>query len=321
MKSDYSQINIENFFNMSGELPFNVFVRLGEGKFTKIFKKGDKVDRERFISYQEKGVKELFIHKTERREYIGATERLLRKLASQDNISPEEARQAVEELTEQTIFEIYEDKIFDEHSVRRAGQVVQSYVDNMKKDVRSLAFFISLSRNETYMCRHSIATAVFALLLAKADTNMNEKLLNIIGMGGLLHDIGMSQLPEGIDDIDRKLTDEEWDQIKQHPLGSAQMARQVKSFPTEVITVLLQHHENWDGSGYPRGLKREEIFYPARVVAIADSFSALTTRRGGRSLYTPQDAVALMQSEEGKYDPKLLSKFAELLGAVKKQAA
>ncbi len=298
---------------MEGELPFSVYIRLSEGKYTKIFKPGDKIDRTRFESYHEKGVEALYIHKDERREYIAATERLVKKIANNDNITGDDAKRAIEELTEQTIFEIYEDKVFDEHSVRRASEVVNKYIDLMKKDIRSLVGFISMSRKESYMCRHSIATSVFGILLARADKQSNEKVLTIIGLSGLLHDIGMSQLPEGIDDLDRKLTEDEWKLIRKHPEISAKMALETKGFPTEVGAVLRQHHENWDGSGYPAGIKREEIFYPARVISIADSFSALTTRRGGRALYAPQDALALMETESGKYDPKLLKIFRGLL--------
>ena len=200
---DFSEISISNLLNMKGELPFGVYIRLSDNKFTLLFKKGDTVDQERFSQYSQKGVKELFIHKSERREYISATEVLVNKQQSEGNVLDHEHFQAIEELTEQTMFEIHEDKIFDEASLRRAQTVIQSYIDIIKKDAKCLATFLSLSRDESYECRHGIATAVFAVLLAKADKNDNDKTLMIIGLGGLLHDLGMSMLTESYTDVNR----------------------------------------------------------------------------------------------------------------------
>ncbi len=317
----YSEISIDNFLSMTGQLPFGVYVKISEGKFTLIFRKGDVIDHERFESYSAKGVRQLFIHKSERRDYISATEVLVHKIQASKSFNIPEAQKAVEELTEQTLFEIFEDKIFDEHSLRRAQTVVKTYVDLVKDDPKNLATFINLSRQETYPCRHAIATSVFAVLLAKAALNNNDKTLSIVGLGGLLHDLGMSQIPEEFDNVNRKLTPVEWQKVKSHPHMGLDMIKDLKGFPEEVKLVIEQHHESWDGTGYPRGLRGPEIFYPARVVAIADAFSALTTRRGGRSLYTPQDALALLLTETGKYDPQLIKAFRTLFKTEVKKAS
>lgn len=309
---EYSQISIENFLSMSGEIPFGVYVKISEEKFTLIFRQGDVVDPDRFKKYAEKGVRELYIHKAERREYITATEVLMNRIQADPSLPITEAHKVIEELTEQTMFEIYEDKIFDEQTLRRAQVVVNSYIDILKNDPRGLATFINLSRNETYPCRHAIATSVFAVLLARAHATPHEKTLMIVGLGGLLHDLGMSKLPEDISDINRKLTPQEWAEVKKHPHFGLEMIKDIKGFPEEVKFVIEQHHEQWDGTGYPRGIRATEIFYPARVVAIADAFSALTTKRGGRSLYKPEDALALLLTEHRKYDPQLIKAFRSL---------
>lgn len=317
--SEYSQIYIDNFLSMTGELPFGVYIKISDDKFTLIFKKGDKVDPDRFAQYSQKGVKELYIHKAERRDYIMATENLLSRILANPTLPIAEAQQVVEELTEQTMFEIFEDKVFDTDSLRRAQKIVKSYIDIVKTDPKALATFLSLSRDESYPCRHAIATSVFAVLLARSNENQNEKMLTIVGLGGLLHDIGMSKLPDGLDDINRKLTPNEWEEVKKHPQYGIDMIKDISSFPDEVRLVLEQHHESWDGTGYPKGLRGGEIFYPAKVVAIADAFSALTTKRGGRSLYSPQDALSLLLTEHRKYDPTLIKAFRTLFGI--KQAA
>ena len=169
----------------------------------------------------------------------------------------------------------------------------------MKTDVKVLTQFIQLCRNETYMVRHSIATSVIAILIARASDNINDRTLQIVGLGALLHDVGMSSLPAEINDVDRKLNDAEWAEVKRHPQLASGLVGSVKRFPDEVSLILEQHHKNYDGSGYPRGLHGDEIYFPARIIAIADCFSALTTRRGGRSLFSPEEeALALLQTEK-----------------------
>lgn len=321
MNDAYCEISIENFFNMKGEMPFDVFVKITDVKYTRIFKKGDVIDRARFEIYSNKGVKELYIHRSDRKEYIAATERLVQKILAQSDITTNEAKRAVEELTEQTLFEIFDDRVFNEDSIRRTQTTIKVYISLVNSDIKALANFINLAKQETYLCRHSIATSIFGVLLARAAENVNEKTLAIIGLGGMLHDIGMSKLPAAINEVDRRLTPEEWTLVKSHPKLAIQMIQGVPSFPSEVALAIEQHHEHWNGKGYPRGLKGEEIFYPARVISIADSFSALTTRRAGRALYSPEDAIALMTTEEGKYDPKLLKVFTQLLGVNKKKIA
>ncbi len=319
---DYCEISIDNFFNMKGEMPFDCYIQLGPHKYTKIFKKGDVIDRKRFELYQTKGVTQIFILRTDRREYIAATERVVNRILAQRDLSTAQAKEAIEEMTEQTLFEIFDDKIFDEDSIRRAHTTAKIYVQMLNSDVRTLASFINLARHETYLCRHSIATSIFGLLLAKGAENQNEKLLTIVGLGGMLHDVGMSKLPKEINDADRKLTNEEWALVKAHPMVACKMVETIETFPVEVRTAIEQHHEFWNGKGYPKGIKGEDIFYPARIIAIADSFSALTTRRAGRALYTAEDALAIMTTEEGaKYDPKLLKIFIQLFSAAKKKSA
>jgi putative nucleotidyltransferase with HDIG domain len=320
---EYCEIAIEIFLNMQGQVPFDVFVQLSPGKFTKIFNRNDMADATRFQTYITKGVNHLYISRKDRREYIAATERFIKKMISQgvDKISAQDASRAIEELSEQTLFEIFEDKLFDDNSLRVAQDITRSYIQFLKTDIKVLMQFLQLCRNETYMVRHSITTTVMAILIAKAAENTNDRTLQIIGMSALLHDVGMSHINGDMNELERKLTEEEWKVMKQHTLTGAETLKGVKNFPEEIVQVIEQHHEAYDGSGYPKGIKADEIYYPARVVAIADCFSALTTRRGGRSLFAPEDALALLLSEKRKFDPKLMEAFEKLLTPKKKKAA
>ena len=122
-----------------------------------------------------------------------------------------------------------------------------------------------------------MSTAIFGLLLARSDGITSDRLLEIICLGGLLHDIGMSQLPIELNSYERPLGKAEQIQVKAHTDMGVQIILPLKSFPEEVKLVIMQHHEHFNGLGYPNGYHGDTIYYPARVVAIADAFSALTT--------------------------------------------
>jgi HD-GYP domain-containing protein (c-di-GMP phosphodiesterase class II) len=131
----------------------------------------------------------------------------------------------------------------------------------------------------------------------------------------------MIGLPPELSETDRKLTQEEWMEIVKHPKLGLKLIENMTTFPQEVKDIILQHHENYGGTGYPLGLKGSQIYYPARVIAIADSFSALTTRRGGRQTFSPDQALDILISENRKYDPKLIKVLASLLRPQKSNAA
>src|SRR5688572_16849086 len=105
-EEEFCEITIEVFLNMRGAIPFDVFVQLSPGKFTKIFNRNDVTDRGRFEVYVNKGAKHLYISRKDRREYIGATERFIKNMLLLDpsKISSDDANRAIEELSEQTLF-------------------------------------------------------------------------------------------------------------------------------------------------------------------------------------------------------------------------
>ena len=319
--SDFFEISVNVFLKLPDTLPFNVYLDINGSSFVHIMKAYEKLDRERLNSYIKKGVKSFLVPKTDRKSYIESVEALIPRITSKTGITYQETAQVMEELTEQTLLGIYEDGVLDELNVARAESIVKAYIGFLQTDKRVLFKFLELCREETYFVRHAISTSIFAILIAQADGQINERSSQIVGLGGLLHDVGMIDLPHEIEGKDRQLTAEEWQIIQKHPSVGRDIAIQISNIPGEIIQVIEQHHESYDGSGYPYGMKSDWIFYPARVVALADSFSALTTRRGGRALYEPQAAIEVLMADRKKYDPKLLKAFINLLGTKRKNSA
>jgi putative two-component system response regulator len=133
--------------------------------------------------------------------------------------------------------------------------------------------------------------------------------INKLRFGSILHDIGKINIAEDILKKEGSLTDEEWVEMRKHPEMGAELVKGIH-YLDPAVPVILYHHERWNGSGYPYGLKAEKIPLSARIVAIADSFDAMTTERPYRKELTPEQAFSEVISGRGiQYDPLMVEAF------------
>jgi diguanylate cyclase (GGDEF)-like protein/putative nucleotidyltransferase with HDIG domain len=132
----------------------------------------------------------------------------------------------------------------------------------------------------------------------------------------LLHDIGKLAVPEYILSKPGKLTAAEYAKVMIHPVIGADILSNVE-FPYEVVPIVKHHHERYDGTGYPSGLKGEEIPFGARILTIVDCYEALTTDRPHRPRFTREQALDVMRGEQGRtFDPKLLEVFFDIIDSL-----
>jgi HD-GYP domain-containing protein (c-di-GMP phosphodiesterase class II) len=136
------------------------------------------------------------------------------------------------------------------------------------------------------------------------------------GLGGLLHDIGMTEIPQNLLNKATPLTPDERHQIERHPNNSARILKGLNCLGMQSMLMVQQHHENGDGSGYPQGLKLAEINPWAQILRIIDSYEAVTSPRPWRPALTPLEALLKMCGEwkQGKiYDPGYLDAFVKFI--------
>ncbi|MBI5951832.1 MAG: GAF domain-containing protein [Chloroflexi bacterium] len=135
-----------------------------------------------------------------------------------------------------------------------------------------------------------------------------------IRRGALLHDIGKIGVPDRILHKEGKLTEEEWEVMRQHPQFAHDMLHPIK-YLWQALDIPYCHHEKWDGTGYPRGLKGEQIPLAARIFAIVDVWDAVTSDRPYRKAWTEQQALAYIRVQSGKqFDPMVVEAFLKMLG-------
>jgi putative nucleotidyltransferase with HDIG domain len=155
---------------------------------------------------------------------------------------------------------------------------------------------------------------VTALTVELARTfGLGERELVYIRWGALLHDIGKMGIPDRILLKEGSLTDDEWDVMRQHPTYAHEMLRPIQ-YLRPTLDIPYCHHEKWDGTGYPRGLKGEEIPLGARIFSVVDVWDALTSDRPYRSAWSPEKTLAHIRDGAGShFDPQVVDVFIKLI--------
>ena len=178
---------------------------------------------------------------------------------------------------------------------------------------RTLASLVqTIEAKDTYTSDHSCRVSKYAELLARA-VGLSESRVKEIAQGGLIHDIGKIGIPDDIIKKPGKLTKEEFEAIEEHPIIGGRIIQPLDG-SRAFLPQIRHHHEHWDGSGYPDGLRGDAIPYSARIIAVADVFEALTSDRPYRQRMSLAEAIAVLREEAGrKLDPDLVVAFERIV--------
>jgi putative nucleotidyltransferase with HDIG domain len=167
----------------------------------------------------------------------------------------------------------------------------------------------SIESKDHYTQGHCERVAFYACVLADS-TGMDSRSLFWFRLGALLHDIGKIIVPNEVLNKAGDLTDEEWAIMKRHPEAGLELVADI-DFPGDVRAIIRNHHERWDGHGYPDGLAGEEIPFAARILCVADVYDALTSARSYRDNLSHARAAEVMRGSTGQFDPHLLETFLD----------
>jgi len=177
---------------------------------------------------------------------------------------------------------------------------------------------IALDYKDHYTLSHSLHTSEMSEKIG-SRLGFSKRELEILQYGCELHDVGKIYIPTNLLVAQRKLTDEEMAIMKKHPVYSAQFFSDIPGMD-ELTDIIKHHHERYDGTGYPEGLKGEEIHLFSRIMMIADVYSALTTKRpyrlddkGNKIAFSPRMALAIMEGMQGHFDPQLFEIFKKII--------
>jgi len=295
-----------------GALPFDVFIRLGPDRYTKVFSAGVPLEVDRFNAYVEKGAAHFYIPKIAYESFINASTNMLAGLRQAKLLYTKDAQQILDELIEKTLSDILARQKFDASAHAALSIAVSSYIDLARTQVAILPSLLKMAKQKSEILKHQITTSIFSTLLAKAYEARNTELMYAAGYASLVHDIGLTMMNVDLDEFSQKLTENEKKILRLHPLKGAELLNKISGMNTLVSAGVLQHHEAYDGSGYPQGLKKDDISLVARIIHIADGFAALTLG-GPHSLALAPNLAVHALAQDKSHDPDLLLLFANLL--------
>ncbi len=195
---------------------------------------------------------------------------------------------------------------------------VQGMVDEITQSVvRHPNALISLARlknADEYTYMHSVAVCALMIALAR-QLNLGEEEVREAGVAGLLHDVGKMAVPDEVLNKPGKLTDEEFELVKSHPVEGAEILLQGQNVSPAAIEVALHHHEKMDGTGYPHGLKGEQISLLSRMGAVCDVYDAITSDRPYKKGWDPAESIRKMAEwSKGHFDEAVFQAFVKSVG-------
>jgi HD-GYP domain-containing protein (c-di-GMP phosphodiesterase class II) len=164
------------------------------------------------------------------------------------------------------------------------------------------------------MAKSSVNAAILSGLIAQELKLPNHKVMQII-TGALLHDVGMFRLPKDILDKKGGLSEAELQRMQAHPLYTHKIVSKELLYPEDVGLIVLQHHERWDGEGYPRRISGTAIDIGARIVSVADAFEAMVSQKPYRNSMMGYQAIKnLLSDNSRRFDPDILKAFIQTMG-------
>ena len=292
-----------DFILLNQPLPYDLYVNSSslesKEKYVRVFPEGDSLTQEMLQEFIHKYLR-LYIPEMQRSKYMRSIVKAPGSDVKKTEVIKDSAIHYLDNLfkhSKEFNTEVLSQTIKDSReAVESMVDVLHDYkIDDLRKLIGNLSF------HDFYTFDHSINVAMYSITIYKAYRPLATRLeLVHVGLGGLLHDLGKIKIPTEILNNPGKLLEHEYNEIKKHPdfglelmlSGHCEVSSDIDL--KAISRVIHEHHENVDGSGYPRRLKAPDISLYAKVVAIADFFDAITTKRSYNQVLDLEEALKVM---------------------------
>jgi len=278
-----------------------------------LYSRGDAVfeDNKRGMLW-EKNISTLFIKKDDQKKYYEYLENNFKEIITDVRIPPDERTKIVHSTATNLLKDLFNDPRAG--NINRTKTFAHNMVDYILQEGRAARSLLKIAIHEYYTYTHSVNVAAVGTLFAK-ELGFGDEDLKHFCAGILLHDVGKTRISTDILNKKGKLTKEEFEKIKKHPEMGVEILKEAGNGFTDEYMITLQHHENYDGTGYPRGLKKDEILLCSKIARIIDVYDALTTDRPYAKAMRPFAALVEMKDKMlNCFDKELLVRFIRFFG-------
>lgn len=303
MDTEYFNVRI-GCLSPDTSLPFDLYVLIRD-RYIHYLRAGDSLTPQKVAKLLESN--RIFIPNSQRQSFKDHIHFLL----EDDAMVPKTKAEILRESTLSLIEELYENPDVGQ-ALEDSKKIIHEFVKFMDSEPEGMDHLISLSTHDFYTYNHSLDVGVYAMGLGQAAGLSNEE-LEELGRGALFHDIGKKWVD--VDIICKKgaLDDTEWAQMKKHPEFGLQILNE-HNVSEAIKACCFEHHESFLGNGYPQSLPGSDIHPMARIIAICDTYDAMTTQRSYNQPMTPKDAIDFITTKlKDRYDPELLRVLREVM--------
>jgi len=193
------------------------------------------------------------------------------------------------------------------------NEIAEELLDNVLSNKHVLLSLVDIKSMDNYTYSHCVNVAVISIILG-ISLNLSKQKLTYLCIGALVHDIGKSFIPKEIVQKPGKLTPEEFEVMKSHSKYGYEFLGNSFNLSSHIKLVVLQHHERFDGLGYPKGIIGNKVSYLARIVSIADVYDALTSDRPYKRAMCPSDALEYLMCNAGTlFDYDMINVFCKIV--------
>lgn len=265
----------------------------------------DKIVQDKIDSYN---IHDVFVKIEDHPQYEIDAQNYLKKIMDKKSVPIDLKSTILHEMAS----DIMNDLIGGELSskkIQQASDIVTTSVDLLLEDSKAIKAMLKVTSHDYYTYTHSVNVSTYALGFG-TYLKLPRAKIELLGMAGIMHDLGKKQIPSEIINKNGKLSDEEFELIKNHPTYGVDILKKLDEHNKNLLDVIEQHHEKIDGTGYPHGLKGNEINIFAQIMSIVDIFDALTTKRSYKDALNSFEAFDIMNKHmKDELNPKLLRKF------------
>jgi HD-GYP domain-containing protein (c-di-GMP phosphodiesterase class II) len=311
MDANYLPIDIQ-LLQPDVEKPFRLYILLGD-RYVPYAKEGEGFTEDTRQRLLREGIRTLHILEEEKGALRKYMNRNLEAILRDESLTKQEKSRIVYDTCTYQIEKLWEAP--EARQIEESKQIFRQTVDHVatadRDAVRDIILMIS---HDTSIYTHSVNVGVLGTNLAKEIYREADKDLHEIGYAMFLHDIGKTKIDQRILNKPGRLSKEEWETMKRHPEMGHELLSTEGHLTPEASATTLQHHERFDGEGYPRGLAGHEIDELGKICNVVDSYDALLTRRAYKPALSPYKALKVMKEEmQDAFDRQMFKEFLYML--------
>ncbi len=307
------EIEMQISKNKEKKVSYDLYLRLSEKKYVHVVHKGEEIPIQNFKAYSLKGVRFIFMKKEDFQNYIGVNINLIQEANKHEKVTSQEKMKLLKHTGEIVLNHLYTSDI-DASAYESAKTVIETATEILADSKPAFDLIEALNEHADHLYAHSVAVSFYSCLIARQLQWTAPVTLTKISIAGLLHDIGKKELPKDIINKPRiAMTPHEIKVYETHPLKGMELLSKVEAVPREVLQIILQHHEDCTGHGYPQGLKRGEIHPLAKLISVADKFAEYVVKGPECSGISPKRAFSdLLLFYSGSLDTQFLYALMEV---------